>query len=215
MATRHAPDLDSRERLLRAGLARARQGGLRQLTVRGVAADAEANLGSFVYHFGSREAFVDELIERLYAPLFERLQLSAGAGGDALENLRTVMLQLVAWLVEHRDFIAHLLLDAGAGEKAAQRFMQSMDRRHPALLLELIAQAQASGRLRREDPLHVMLFLMSTLAVPVVMFHLAGQRGLAPAPLAAALTAYTTDLDKIALRLDWALRALAPEEHPA
>lgn len=212
MPSKRAPDADSRERLLQAGLARAQRDGLRRLTVRGVAADAEANLGSFVYHFGSREAFLDELIEQLYAPLFARLQLSAQAGGDPLDNLRRVLLQLVAWLVEHRGFITHLLLDAGAGEKSAQRFLQTLDARHPALLLTLIVQAQAAGRLRREEPLHLMLFLMSTLALPVVVFHGLGERGIAPPQLARAIGAFTTDLDRVAQRLDWALRALAPEE---
>ena len=38
-------------------------------------AKAQANLGSFVHHFGTRDAYIAELIERLYAPMLARLEL--------------------------------------------------------------------------------------------------------------------------------------------
>jgi len=213
MARIATPDPDSRERLLTAGVALARTHGLRRLTVRGVAAAARANLGSFVYHFGTREAFVTELIERLYAPMLARLEVSAGAKADPLANLRQVLLQFAQWVIAQRDFVAHVLLDANAGEGAAQRFLASLDKRHPALLLALIARAQQAGRLRAEEPAHLMLFLMSTLAVPAVFFHLLG--GQLPRPLAQAVVPYTTDMVQVEKRLDWALRALAPDEEIA
>ncbi len=209
--------VDTREKLLRAGLALARRKGLRATTVRAVAAEAGANLGSFVYHFGSREAFVGELIERLYAPLFERLQLDAAGAAPPLERLRRVLLQLVAWLVDQRGFLAHLVLDAGAGEAGARSFLQSLDRRHPAIILGLIGEAQHAGELRRDDPMHQMLFLMTTLAAPVLLFQLVGQRGIAPPALAKTLSRFTTEPALVETRLDWALRALqpAPQETPA
>ena len=214
MATRRsAPAPELRERLLRAGLTLARRKGFKALTVRAVAAEAQANLGSFVYHFGSRAAFVDELIERWYAPLFARLQLTAAstaAGGDPLEALRSALLQLVAWVVDNRAMMARLVLDAGAGEPGALHFLRGLDQRHPALLLQLIAQAQQAGRLRRDDPLHQMMFVMTTLAVPVLVFQLLGQRGMAPPPMVRALSALSTDDTQIRSRLDWALRGLAP-----
>jgi AcrR family transcriptional regulator len=212
-------DTSARERLLDAGLALARRSGLRALTVRGVATAAEANLGSFVHHFGSRDAFVAELIERWYAPLFARLELTAHGGVTgrprAVERLRSVLLQLVRWLVDNRDFVAHLLLDAGAGEAAARRFLRTVDRRHPALLLELIAQAQAARQLRRGEPLHLLLFLMGTLAAPVLLLHLLSARGGAPPPLVQSLAAFATDGAHIEQRLDWALRGLQPDRGAA
>jgi len=214
-ALRVPADADSRERLLHAGLAVARRAGIKSMTVRAVAAEAGANLGSFVYHFGSRDAFVEQLLERWYAPLFAGLQPIADAPGDPLEHLRQAMLQLVRWLVQHRGFVAHLVLDAAAGEAGAARFLASLERRHPALVLQLIVQAQQAGRLRRDEPLHQMLFLMSTLAVPVLMFHLLGQRELAPPALVKALTRFSTDPAQVETRLGWALCGLAPEGEPA
>lgn len=208
--TRRTTETDARERLLRAGLAVARKSGIKAMTVRAVAARAEANLGSFVHHFGTRDAFVEELIERWYAPMFERLRLAADLDADALDALRQVILQLVAWAVDNRAFLARLVLDAGAGEGGALRFLRTLDARHPALLLQLITRAQHAGQLRRDDPLHQMLFLMSTLALPVLAFQLAGQGGTPVPAMLKSLADYTTDLAQVETRLDWALRGLAP-----
>ena len=203
--------VDSRERLLRAGLVLARRGGIKALTVRAVAARAGANLGSFVHHFGTRDAYLGLLIERWYAPLMTQLQLSADSAADARQALRRVLLQLVRWLIDNRAFVAHVVVDAGAGEAAARRFLRSLDQRHPALVLALITQAQQAGLLRRAEPLHQMLFLMSTLAAPVLMLHLLGAGGALPPDVARALSAFVNELPQVETRLDWALRGLAPD----
>ena len=52
----------TRQKLLDTGLAIATDKGLRGLTVRELAA-AEVNLGTFVYHFGNRDSYIDELVE--------------------------------------------------------------------------------------------------------------------------------------------------------
>jgi len=205
-----SPEVDSRERLLRAGLVLARRSGLKALTVRAVAAKADANLGSFVHHFGTRDAYLAALIERWYAPLMAQLQLSVDGAADPRDALRRVLLQLVRWLIDNRNFLAHLVVDAGAGEAAARRFMRTLDQRHPAMLLALIAQAQQAGLLRRAEPLHQLLFLMSTLAAPVLMFHLLGSSGALPAAFARAVSVFVNQLPQVETRLDWALRGLAP-----
>ena len=64
----------TRQKLLDTGLAIAADKGLRGLTVRELAAAAEVNLGTFVYHFGNRDAFIDELVELWYAPLYDELR---------------------------------------------------------------------------------------------------------------------------------------------
>ena len=63
----------TREQLLAAGREIVLKRGFQGLTVREIAAPAGANLGSFVYHFGTRDAFLRELIEDWYAPLLSRV----------------------------------------------------------------------------------------------------------------------------------------------
>jgi AcrR family transcriptional regulator len=201
----------TRERLLAAGQALARRDGLRALTVRGVAKRSGVNLGSFVYHFKTRDNFLLAVLERWYAPLFEQLQLDARVAGDPVVALRAALLHLVDWLLTHRAFVVQLLLDAGAGEVAARRFLQGIDQRHPAVLHGLIERAQAAGRLQRGDPWHQLMFLMSTVAVPMLLFHVTGRRGVLPPVLADAVTAAATDATAIEQRLGWALAGLRPD----
>jgi AcrR family transcriptional regulator len=205
-----AQALASRDKLLKEGLAIARRSGLRAVTVRGVAARARVNLGSFVYHFGSREAFIAELLERWYAPLMSGMQIAVDVDRPPLERLRELLLQLVDWVRANHGVIAHIVMDAASGESAARKFVASLEQRHPALLLQAITAAQAAGELRRENPLHVLLFLMSTLALPAVLFHGVGVGQLFPRDFAQAIGPLTIERAPIEQRLGWALRGLAP-----
>ena len=55
----------TREHLLNTGAMIVGESGLRALTVRGLSLRAGTNTGSFVYHFGNREAFLTELLDGL------------------------------------------------------------------------------------------------------------------------------------------------------
>jgi AcrR family transcriptional regulator len=209
-APRDGAAADSRARLLAAGLALARRDGLRALSVRGVAAQAGANLGSFVYHFGTREAFVAELIETWYAPFLARLQAAAAAEGEPLARLRQLVLQLVDFMGEHRVFVGQVLVDAAAGEKPARAFMQSLSKRHPRLLLAAIRDAQAAGSLRREDPVNVLLFLLGGLVLPMLFITGLARAGILPYELGPRLQAQAADRAALLARFEWALRGLAP-----
>lgn len=205
-----AQALASRDKLLKEGLAIARRSGLRAVTVRGVAARARVNLGSFVYHFGSRDVFVAELLERWYAPLMSEMQIAVDVDQPPLERLREMLLQFADWVRANNGVIAHIVMDAASGETAARKFVASLEQRHPALLLQAITAAQAAGELRRENPLHVLLFLMSTLALPAVLFHGVGVGQLFPRDFAQAIGPLTIERAPIEQRLAWALRGLAP-----
>src|SRR5512135_2262285 len=108
----HMPPVhtDTRERLLNAGMRLARRSGLRALTVRGVCDVVGANPGTFVYHFGTREAFVEELIECWYAPLMAGLTGTVESGGPPLARLRALLLQLAGWAATNSRFITTLVL---------------------------------------------------------------------------------------------------------
>lgn len=198
-----ASELGTRDKLLAAGLALARRDGLKGVSVRAVAAAAEANLGSFVYHFGTRDAFVYELVERWYAPLMAGLQLSAG-GPDPL---RDVLRQLARWVAAHGRFLALLVRDASAGEAGVRQFLATMDQRHIALLLGLIEQQQQAGKLRPGDPTLQLMFLIGSVALPILVVQ--GLQGVGPQAFVKRLTALAGDDAAIDTRLDWALRGLA------
>ena len=211
------PSNETRQLLLDQGLLLVASKGLRGLTVRELAARSGVNLGSFVYHFGQRERFIAELVERWYAPVYEQLRLAMQRPGQdsALARLRSALLQLIALMDLHAPFVSQLLLDALAGEAAAQQFLLTMPARHPKLMLELIAQAQHDGEVVAAPPLHLLVFLMSSVGLPLL---------LATGPLkdmdwlpAAALPwqQHLAKSDAARERLDWALRGIAlPERNP-
>lgn len=53
---------DARDKLLKVGLAVFLKEGSGNLSVRSVAAKAGVNLGSFVYHFKTKDAFIEECL---------------------------------------------------------------------------------------------------------------------------------------------------------
>lgn len=205
----------TRERLLRAGTRLAQRSGLRKLTVRAVCQATDANLGTFVYHFGSREAFVAELIERWYAPLLQRLEATVDRDLPPADRLRAIVLQLASWAVRNGRFMTHVVMDAAAGEASAQKFLRSLAGRHPALILRVIVEGQRAGSFRREEPLHMMLFLMSSIALPILLADRMKQSGLAPPQIARAIKQFASEPEHITRRLDWALRGLSIEDNDA
>jgi AcrR family transcriptional regulator len=196
-------DLSTRERLLAAGLELAQRDGLKGVSVRAVAAAAEVNLGSFVYHFGTRDTYIYELVERWYAPLMASLQLSA-SGPQAL---RDVLRQLARWVASHGRFLALLIRDASAGETGVRRFLATMDQRHIALLLELIQRSQQAGQLRPADPTLQLMFIMGSVVLPILMVQ--GLQGVGPEAFVKRLTTLAGDEAGIEARLEWALQGLA------
>ena len=199
---------DNRARLLRVGRSLVARHGLRGLTVRALAQKAGVNLGSFVYHFGTREAFIAELIEDWYAPFYGALQVTEQADAPPLQRLRALLVQLLEFVVANRGFVLHVIADAATGEPAARRFMQSLASRHPAMLLRVLAEAQEAGDIVRALPLQQMVFVLASSAVPVVVFTGLQQARALPRELAPALDALADDLGAALQRLDWALAGL-------
>ncbi|AXT48003.1 MULTISPECIES: TetR/AcrR family transcriptional regulator [Chromobacterium] len=202
----------TRQQLLDCGLIMAKEAGLRALTVRGLCQRAGVNPGSFVYHFGSRERYLSELLEHWYAPLFQQLQWQQQQQPSALPRLQAILRQLLDFITEHGGLIAHMLLDAAAGEAAAQAFLSTLAPRHPKLLLQSIVDAQQAGELERGDPLHQALFLMSALGLPALAQHIIAGKPLLPDLIQQAFNTYAIDPRHIEQRLQWALRGLRPLE---
>jgi AcrR family transcriptional regulator len=215
MARTATGSVSTRERLLRSGLRQARRSGVRSITVRGVCNQAEANLGTFVYHFGSRDAFVAEVIERWYAPLLQTLADTVDGDLAPLERLRALVLQMADWAADNRRFITHVLMDAAGGEPAAVRFVGSLAGRHPVLILRVIGEAQAARVLPAGEPVNVLLFLMGAIALPMLLVERMSEARIAPADLTKALSRYAHERQFREQRLDWALAGLARENKNA
>jgi len=205
-----AARFSTRNHLLAAGRDIVLQRGFQGLTVREVAAAAGANLGSFVYHFRTRDAFIRTLLEEWYAPLFSRVAHIADGGGAPTERLRSAILQLLDFGLEQDVFMGRVLMAAASGEKAARDFARTLIGRHPRLLLDLVGQAQSDGTLIDENPMQVLLFIMGSVGMPLLLASAWQGPPLFGKTVSAALGRLARDRDRMAQRLDWAIRGLTP-----
>ena len=95
----HPPPLDTRERLLDAAETLYAEKGLEGVSVRAITAKARANLAAVGYHFGSKDALIQEVIRRRYQWLnrirhdrLDRLDAEASPGIPRLEDMIDVLL---------------------------------------------------------------------------------------------------------------------------
>jgi AcrR family transcriptional regulator len=201
----------TRTALLDAGHRIVLEDGFAAITVRRTATAAEANLGSFVYHFGTRDRFVCELIERWYEPVLAGMTLVIDGATDPLVRLRRAFLQLIDFGMTEDIFLARLMLAAMAGDAPARRFLGSIAGRHPRLLLKLIRAAQEAGGLVADEPIQLLMFVMSTIGLPRLLAGAWQGPPLFGKTLSATLSRMARDRTRIVQRLDWALRGLSPE----
>jgi AcrR family transcriptional regulator len=208
MAGRPAPD--TRALLLEHGRRLARRSGLRGLTVRGLCKAAGVNPGSFVYHFGTRDRYLAELIEQIYAPLFARIQADFAQVGSPLERLRAMLLDLLRFVADSGALLSQFVMDGFAGERAVVAFLRGLGMRHPQLLLRCIVEAQAAGQLQRVPPDHQLMFLMAATGMPAILQGMIAGRAVLPQLIRTAFARYAADPAAVAQRLDWALQGLRP-----
>lgn len=199
----------TREHLLNTGAQIVGESGLRGLTVRGLSQRAETNPGSFVYHFGNRDAFLSELLERWYEPLFTGVRTHANIHLPAFEKLEIIMGDVMNFLLLHGEFIARLVLDALAGEKAAINFISGLHTRHPFVLLKTIREAQQEGSIVDGNPMNILIYLVCCGGAP---FILSGQLQVhdpqAARPVLELLGALLADPESARQRMTWALRGI-------
>ena len=197
----------TREHLLNTGAMIVGESGLRALTIRGLSLRAGTNTGSFVYHFGNREAFLNELLERWYEPLFTGVRTHANIHLPAFEKLEAILEDVMEFLLRHGQFIAQLVLDALAGERAAIRFISGIHTRHPLVLLETIREAQEEGSVLQGDPMNILIYLVCCGGAP---FILSGQLQVhdpnAVRPVLDLLG--SNDPESARQRMTWALRGI-------
>lgn len=207
--------VDSRRALLACGRELIERGGVRGLTVRGVATRARVNLGTFVYHFGTRERFIAEVLESWYAPIYARLQLTVDEQLPPVQKLRHFVLRFFTIMVENRRFTRAVVLDLAGGETAVKPFALSLFGRHPQLLLRLVREAQEAGELQPGDPLELAIFLAGGTLIPSLWAGILLPDGLVTRKARAAIDRLLLTPAQIERRFEWAIRSLRPQQAAA
>ncbi len=202
-------DSGTKELLISAGLEIARESGIRRLTVRGLSSKAGVNPGGFVYHFGTREAFLEVLLERWYAPLFQGLQIRLEENLAPVEGLRAVMYEVLDFVGSQGRLIVNLLLDALSGEEAVRRFLLTIPMRHPLIIMKAIERAQAAGAMVQAPPLQVAAFVVGASGLPMLMGNFFSGQGAEDVPaFFDQLRGLAVDSARARQRVDWALKGV-------
>ena len=186
----------------------AERGGA-QLSVRALTEHAGVNLGMFHYHFKTKDAFLRRVLDALYEEMFAQLSGQVKQAGPPLHRLREALFVLARFVREHRVILGRVIVDAAAGQLVAVEFMRDNAPRHLKLLLSLMEQAEKEGLLMETPPLQRFLFIMSAVAMPVLIGPGVQALGVAPDVLGPALQTQVMSDEAIAQRIDLALKALA------
>lgn len=191
--------------MLRSGRALLPQLGCGGLTQRRLAEHAGVQPGMFHYHFASKEAFLQTLLQQVYDEMFERLSDSVAGDGPPLARLRRGLLVIGGFAREHHALLVRLLVDAVAGLAVVRDFLRANLPRHLGVLLQLLQQAEVQGALAPAPPLQRLTFLLGAVVTPTLVAPGLAALGL---PLAGALQAEVLDDAALRQRVELALQAL-------
>jgi len=150
-----------RTALLRQAERTVREGGVEELSLRGLARAVGVSHGAPRRHFADRQALLDALAEAGFERLGAELRAAAdGAGDDFEERIRATAAAYVRFATRDAALLELMFAGkhgdpSGALEEAAHRSL--------SVLLELIEQGQREGVLEDGDPERVGLVLFATV----------------------------------------------------
>ncbi|MBI4386230.1 MAG: TetR/AcrR family transcriptional regulator [Elusimicrobia bacterium] len=190
-------------KLLAAGRAMLAETGPSGLNIRNVARRAGVNLGMFHYHFGTKEAFLDRVLQETYEEFFSRLTLDTSGPGSPLEKLERALFTVGRFARDRRPLLFVLLREAMDGHKPTIAFAARNLPRHLAIVRALVEECWRRRLLLRASLPQTISFLLSTMGIPSLVAGLVDKSG-ARRPMGLGPGAF-----KAALLSDSALRQRA------
>jgi AcrR family transcriptional regulator len=118
-----------RERLLRGALNCLREKGYARTTARDIAVASDSNLGSIGYHFGSKEALLNEAIRQGFAEWTDQLGriAFADAGATPFEQVRASWMAMVETFEDYRPLMVAFVEALAQAERSAELRRQLAD----------------------------------------------------------------------------------------
>jgi AcrR family transcriptional regulator len=156
---------DTRRRLIVAARKLMATDGFDGTSVRAVTEEADANLGAVTYHFGSKEALYEEVLEEVVAPLREQVQLLRDMPFSPLQKLEFLIRGMFQHLKENPDMPRFMVQEIVLGDRPNPRIQDTVKTLAP-VLIGIIQEGQAVGTIRKGDPV---LMALSTLSQPIYL----------------------------------------------
>lgn len=165
---------DARQKLLKVGRDMFLKEGSKNLSVRGVASKAGVNLGSFVYHFKTKDAFIAEIIYSHYDELINILN-SAIDGLDVTQDPLTTLKRVVEAFSEasgNNPLAFRLIADLLQGEEIIMKAAMKNPPDHILFAVDVIKKCQAKGQIRKDmDARLVLIMIVSVMGFPALVGH--------------------------------------------
>jgi AcrR family transcriptional regulator len=203
--------VDAEEKLLLVGEDHFLKNGARLLSVRKVAQEAGVNLGSFVYHFKTKDEFLARIFGRLYSQFLLRFdeELAKAHQGEPIETLRGLIEVMADFVVSHDAFFARLCLDIFSGEKSVLNIFVKSPPPHFSMMISLIKEGQDRGQIRTDmTPFQIALNNIFSVGV----LHVLGLQAVShlKSPAAKAMRAQILDPDYLKGRIDFIIKGMGP-----
>lgn len=149
--------------LVQAGRVLFAQRGFDGASVRAITAEAGANLGAITYHFGSKAALYESVLQSAIGPSQHRIAAAAGGPGSPLERVEAIVQSLFLHLYENPDLPSLMMQLLVSVRPVPAPVLQTMQA-NIGRLAAVIAEGQAEGSIRGGDP---QLMALSIGAQPI------------------------------------------------
>jgi len=199
------PSGDTRADLIAAGRRLFSARGFDGTSVRALTKAASANLGSVTYHFGSKYALYEAVLENGLGPLAERVEEAGAESGTALDRILKVVGTYFDHLGAHPELPRLLLQQVAAGKPPPEVVVRTIGR-IKSVLVGLQSEGVADGSVR---PGHPVLTALSVASQPVYFTLIAP---LARSVVGVDLTAPENRPQTLGHLTDFVRAALTPSE---
>lgn len=139
--------------------------GYKGASVRAITGAARANIGAITYHFGSKAALYDAVLEGTLTPFRERLRAAAQGAGSPLERVQSFVRAFFEHLYEHPELRGLMVRELSTEEPIPEAVLVTFQANFRALS-RLIREGQAAGEIREGDP---MMLALATATQPVAL----------------------------------------------
>lgn len=132
-------------------------------SIRSITDHAGANLGAVTYHFGSKRALYESVLQSVLSPLHDRVRRAAEAEGAPLDQLETVIRAFFRHLQENPDMPQLMLQELAAGKTPPPAVVGTLQSVVGTLTM-IVGEGQSDLTIRSGNPL---LLAMSVIYQPI------------------------------------------------